>query len=99
MYSQNSLILKNYLKVKITLYKLATILIEDWEIADKNKYSGIYDLLLNNSSRYSKQINCFIDEDDINTYWFILYPLIKELNSEVLSDRDTNLFYDIYNVF
>ena len=25
-----------------------------------------YDLLLNNSSRYSKQIHCFIDVDDIS---------------------------------
>ena len=51
MHKPNSQILKNYLNTKITLYKLASALIEDWELVDKTKYSGIYDLLLNNSSR------------------------------------------------
>lgn len=31
MYKPNSQILKNYLNIKITLYKLASALIEDWE--------------------------------------------------------------------
>lgn len=97
MYKQNSRILKNYLNVKITLYKLALALIEDWKLVDRTKYSGIYDLLLNNSSRYSKQIHCFIDEDDIDMYWFILYPLLRELSPEVLSDRDTKIFNNIAN--
>ena len=97
MYKPNSQILKNYLNIKITLYKLALTLIEDWELVDKTKYSGIYDLLLNNSSRYSKQIHCFIDMDDIDMYWFILYPLLRELSPEALSDRDTKIFNNIAN--
>ena len=97
MYKQNSRILKNYLNVKIPLYKLALALIEDWKLVDRTKYSGIYDLLLNNSSRYSKQIHCFIDEDDIDMYWFILYPLLRELSPEALSDRDTKIFNNIAN--
>lgn len=97
MYKPNSQILKNYLNTKITLYKLASALIEDWELVDKTKYSGIYDLLLNNSSRYSKQIHCFIDVDGIDMYWFILYPLLRELRPEDLSDRDTKIFNNIAN--
>lgn len=97
MYKQNSQILKNYLHVKIALYKLALVLIEDWKLVDKTKYSGIYDLLLNNSSSYSKQIHCFIDVDDIDMYWFILYPLLRELSSEALSDRDTKIFNNVAN--
>ena len=97
MYKPNSRILKNYLNTKITLYKLASALIEDWELVDKTKYSGIYDLLLNNSSRYSKQIHCFIDVDGIDMYWFILYPLLRELSPEDLSDRDTKIFNNIAN--
>ena len=97
MYKSNSQILKNYLNIKITLYKLASTLIEDWKLVDKTKYSGIYDLLLNNSSRYSKQIHCFIDVDDIDMYWFILYPLLRELSTETLSDRDTKIFNNIAN--
>lgn len=98
MYKPNSRILKSYLNVKITLYKLALALIEDWELVDKTKYSGIYDLLLNNSSRYSKRIHCSIDEDGIDMYWFILYPLLRELNPKALSDRDTKIFNNIANV-
>lgn len=97
MHKPNSQILKNYLNTKITLYKLASALIEDWELVDKTKYSGIYDLLLNNSSRYSKQIHCFIDVDGIDMYWFILYPLLRELSPEDLSDRDTKIFNNIAN--
>lgn len=97
MHKPNSQILKNYLNTKITLYKLASALVEDWELVDKTKYSGIYDLLLNNSSRYSKQIHCFIDVDDIDMYWFILYPLLRELSSKDLSDRDTKIFNNIAN--
>lgn len=97
MYNPNSRIFKNYLNVKITLYKLASALIEDWKLVDKTKYSGIYDLLLNNSSRYSKQIHCLIDEDDIDMYWFILYPLLRELSPGALSDRDTKIFNNIAN--
>ena len=97
MYKSNSQIIKNYLNIKITLYKLASALIEDWELVDKTKYSGMYDLLLNNSSRYSKQIHCFIDVDDIDMYWFILYPLLRELSPEALSDRDTKIFNNIAN--
>lgn len=97
MYKSNSQILKNYLNVKITLYKLASALIEDWKLVDKTKYSSIYDLLLNNSSRYSKQIHCFIDVDGIDMYWFILYPLLRELSPEALSDRDTKIFNNITN--
>lgn len=41
MYKPNSRILKNYLNVKIALYKLALALIEDWKLVDKTKYSGI----------------------------------------------------------
>lgn len=97
MHKPNSQILKNYLNTKITLYKLASALIEDWELVDKTKYSGIYDLLLNNSSRYSKKIHCFIDVDGIDMYWFILYPLLRELSPEDLSDRDTKIFNNIAN--
>lgn len=97
MYNPNSQILKSYLYVKITLYKLATALIDDWELVDKTKYSCIYDLLLNNSSKYSKLVHCFIDPDNINIYWFTLYPLLKELNPEILSDRDTKIFNNIAN--
>lgn len=98
MYKPNSRILKNYLNVKIALYKLALALIEDWKLVDKTKYSGIYDLLLNNSFRYSKQIHYFIDEDGIDMYWFTLYPLLRELDPKALSDRDTKIFNNIANV-
>ena len=67
MYKSNSQILKNYLNIKITLYKLASALIEDWELVDKTKYSAIYDLLLTHRSRYPKQNHRIIDVNNKKT--------------------------------
>ena len=50
-----------------------------------------------NCPRYGAQINAFIDILDIKYYWYILYPIIKEINSEVLSEYDNYLYNEIKN--
>lgn len=93
----NGRILRNYIYANVTLYKLAKILIEDWQIADRQRFSSIYKLFSLNCPRYGAQINAFIDILDIKYYWYILYPIIEELNPEVLSEYDKYLYNDIKN--
>ena len=38
----NGRILKNYIYAKISLHKLAKILIEDWQIADRQRFPSVY---------------------------------------------------------
>lgn len=57
-------------------------------------YAKLFSL---NCPRYGAQINAFIDILDVKYYWYILYPIIKELNSEVLSEYDEHLYNDIKN--
>lgn len=90
----NGRILKNYIYANISLHKLAKILIEDWQIADRQRFPSIYKLFSLNCPRYGAQINAFID---IKYYWYILYPIIKEINSEVLSEYDNYLYNEIKN--
>ena len=40
----NGRILKNYIYANISLHKLAKILIEDWQIADRQRFPSIYKL-------------------------------------------------------
>lgn len=63
----NGRILKNYIYANISLHKLAKILIEDWQIADRQRFS-----ISLNCPRYGAQINAFIDILDIKYYWYIL---------------------------
>ena len=93
----NGNILRNYIYSNIVLYKLANILIKDWKIADKVRFSNIYELLVFNLSEYGNRIKAFIDTKDVNYYWYLLYPIIKELNSEILTDYDINLYDKIKN--
>lgn len=93
----NGRILKNCIYANISLHKLAKILIEDWQIADRQRFPNIYKLFSLNCPRYGSQINAFIDILDIKYYWYILYPIIKEINSEVLSEYDEHLYNDIKN--
>ena len=93
----NGRILKNYICANISLHKLAKILIEDWQIADRQRFPSIYKLFSLNCPRYGAQINAFIDILDIKYYWYILYPIIKEINSEVLSEYDNYLYNEIKN--
>lgn len=93
----NGRMLKNYIYAKISLHKLAKILIEDWQIADRQRFPSVYKLFSLNCSRYGAQINAFIDILDIKYYWYILYPIIKEINSEVLSEYDNYLYNEIKN--
>ena len=93
----NGRILKNYIYAKISLHKLAKILIEDWQIADRQRFPSIYKLFSSNCPRYGVQINAFIDILDVKYYWYILYPIIKEINSEVLSEYDGHLYNEIKN--
>ena len=93
----NGIILKNYIYANIYLHKLAKILIEDWQIADRQRFPSIYKLFSSNCPRYGAQINAFIDILDVKYYWYILYPIIKEINSEVLSEYDNYLYNEIKN--
>lgn len=93
----NGGILKNYVRANIALHKLAKILIEDWQIADRQRFPSVYKLFSLNCPRYGAQINAFIDILDIKYYWYILYPIIKEINSEVLSEYDEHLYNEIKN--
>lgn len=47
------------------LYIYAKILIEDWQIADRQRFPSVYI----NCPRYGAQINAFLD---IKYYWYIL---------------------------
>lgn len=40
----NGRILKNYIYAKISLHKLAKILIEDWQIVDRQRFPSVYKL-------------------------------------------------------
>lgn len=40
----NGRILKNYICANISLHKLAKILIEDWQIADRQRFPSVYKL-------------------------------------------------------
>lgn len=40
----NGRILKNYIYANISLHKLAKILIEDWQIADRQRFPSVYKL-------------------------------------------------------
>lgn len=93
----NGRILRNYIYANMSLHKLAKILIEDWQIADRQRFPSIYKLFSLNCSRYGAQINAFIDILDIKYYWYILYPIIKEINPEVLSEYDEYLYNNIKN--
>nr|DAF14441.1 MAG TPA: hypothetical protein [Crassvirales sp.] len=93
----NGRILKNYIYANISLHKLAKILIEDWQIVDKQRFPSVYKLFSSNCPRYGAQINAFIDILDVKYYWYILYPIIKEINSEVLSEYDGYLYNEIKN--
>lgn len=93
----NGRILRNYIYANVALYKLAKILIEDWQIADRQRFPSVYKLFSLNCSRYGTQINAFIDTLDIEYYWYILYPIIKEINPEVLSEYDEHLYNTIKN--
>ena len=93
----NGRILKNYIYANISLHKLAKIFIEDWQIADKQRFPSVYKLFSSNCPRYGAQINAFIDILDVKYYWYILYPIIKEINSEVLSEYDGYLYNEIKN--
>lgn len=48
----NGRILKNYIYAKISLHKLAKILIEDWQIADRQRFPSVYKLFSLNCPRY-----------------------------------------------
>ena len=91
----NGTILRNYIYANISLHKLAKILIEDWQ--DRQRFPSIYKLFALNCPRYGAQINAFIDILDTKYYWYILYPIIKEINSEVLSEYDGYLYNEIKN--
>ena len=93
----NGRILRNYIYANISLHKLAKILIEAWPIADRQRFPSVYKLFSLNCPRYEAQINAFIDILDIKYYWYILYPIIKEINSEVLSEYDEHLYNEIKN--
>lgn len=93
----NGRILRNYIYANMSLHKLAKILIEDWQIADRQRFPSVYKLFSLNCSRYGTQINAFIDTLDIEYYWYILYPIIKEINPEVLSEYDEHLYNTIKN--
>lgn len=93
----NDTILRNYIYANISLHKLAKILIEDWQIVDRQRFPSIYKLFSLNCPRYGAQINAFIDILDTKYYWYILYPIIKEINSEVLSEYDKHLYNEIKN--
>ena len=79
----NGRILKNCIYANISLYKLAKILIEDWQIADRQRFPSIYKLFSLNCPRYGARVNA--------------YPIIKEINSEVLSEYDEHLYNNIKN--
>ena len=68
----NEIILKNYIYANISLHKLAKILIEDWQIADRQRFPSIYKLFSLNCPQYGAQINAFIDILDVKYYWYIL---------------------------
>lgn len=68
----NGRILKNYIYAKISLHKLAKILIEDWQIADRQRFPSVYKLFSLNCPRYGAQINAFIDILDIIGIFYIL---------------------------
>ena len=93
----NGAILRNYIYANISLHKLAKILIEDWQIVDRQRFPSIYKLFALNCPRYGAQINAFIDILDTKYYWYTLYPIIKEINSEVLSEYDKHLYNEIKN--
>ncbi len=93
----NGNILRNYIYSNIALYKLANILIKDWQIVDKVRFPNIYKLLVFNLSEYENRIKAFIDTKDVKYYWYLLYPIIQELNSEILTDYDINLYDKIKN--
>lgn len=93
----NGTILRNYVYSNIALYKLANILIRDWQIVDKVRFPSIYKLLVFNLPEYENQIKAFIDIKDVEYYWYLLYPIIKELNFEILTDNDINLYDKIKN--
>ena len=93
----NGRILRNYIYANMSLHKLAKILIEDWQIVDRQRFPSIYKLFALNCPRYGAQINAFIDILDTKYYWYILYPIIKEINSEVLSEYDKHLYNNIKN--
>lgn len=93
----NDTILRNYIYANISLHKLAKILIENWQIVDRQRFPSIYKLFALNCPRYGAQINAFIDILDTKYYWYILYPTIKEINSEVLSEYDKHLYNEIKN--
>lgn len=90
-------ILRNYVYANISLHKLVKILIEDWQIVDRQRFSSVYKLFSLNCPRYGAQINAFIDILDTKYYWYVLYPIIKEINSEVLSEYDKHLYNEIKN--
>lgn len=62
----NGIILRNYIYANISLHKLAKILIEDWQIADRQRFPSIYKLFSFNCPRYGAQINAFIDIQILN---------------------------------
>lgn len=68
----NGMILKNYIYANISLHKLAKILIEDWQIADRQRFPSVYKLFSLNCPRYGAQINAFIDILDIIGIFYIL---------------------------
>lgn len=68
----NGRILKNYIYANISLHKLAKILIEDWQIADRQRFTSVYKLFSLNCPRYGAQINAFIDILDIIGIFYIL---------------------------